>query len=91
MSEIARTESKAWSIASLVIGIVSLLSGYTFLVPIIGIIVGVMARRREPSGRVLATWGIWLSVIAMVLGVIIVVLFGGALLAAFGFAAIQGG
>ncbi|WP_347756200.1 DUF4190 domain-containing protein [Agrococcus sp. ProA11] len=75
------------SIASLVLGIASVFLGLTFLVPIAGIITGVMARKREPEGRTMALWGIWLSVVMLVLGILLWVTVGGIILATFGLAA----
>lgn len=78
------------SIASLVLGIASVFLGLTFLVPIAGIVTGVMARKREPEGRTMALWGIWLSVAMLVLGILLWVTVGGIILATFGLAASVG-
>jgi len=68
--------------ASLIIGLVSLLAGWTFVAPIIGIMLGVRSRRQEPYARTVAAWGIGLNVFCMlgwlVVGVLLFV-FGGAL------------
>ena len=76
--------SSAWSVTSLVIGIVSIFMGWTFLAPIAGIIVGVMAKGREPHARTIANWGIGVNVVTLVLGVILWILFAGAILTAIG-------
>ncbi|GAA2171640.1 hypothetical protein GCM10009846_06170 [Agrococcus versicolor] len=81
--------SKTWSITSLILGIVSLAFGYTLLVPIAGIVVGVMAKSREPHARGMANWGIGLSIAAIVLGILLVVLFGGLILAGLGLGAVS--
>ncbi|WP_405217540.1 DUF4190 domain-containing protein [Agrococcus sp. Ld7] len=78
------------SIASLVLGIASVFLGLTFLVPIAGIVTGVMARKREPEGRTMALWGIWLSIAMLVLGILLWVTVGGIILATFGLAATAG-
>lgn len=76
--------SSAWSITSLVIGIVSIFMGWTFLAPIAGLVVGIMAKRREPHARTMANWGIGVNVATLLLGVVLWVLFAGAVLAAIG-------
>lgn len=80
----APAEPKGLSITSLIIGIASVFFGFTFLVPIAGIVIAVMARKREPAGRVMALWGLWLSIVMLVLGVLLWLLVGGAILASFG-------
>jgi len=54
-------ESKNLSVIALVLGIASVLLGYTFLVPIAAIVVGILGYRREPGGHTLAVWGIVLG------------------------------
>lgn len=78
------------SITSLALGVASVFLGLTFLVPIAGIVTGVMARKREPAGRTMALWGIWLSVAMLVLGILLWVTVGGIILATFGLAATAG-
>jgi Domain of unknown function (DUF4190) len=80
-------EPKTLSIVSLALGLASIFLGISILVPIAGIVVGVMARKREPAGRTMALWGIWLSVAALVIGALLWILVGGFILAALGFAA----
>lgn len=76
--------SSAWSVTSLVIGIVSIFMGWTFLAPIAGIIVGVMAKGREPHARTIANWGIGVNVATLVLGLILWIAFGALVLGAIG-------
>lgn len=76
--------SSAWSVSSLVIGIVSIFMGWTFLAPIAGIVVGVMAKNREPHARTIANWGIGVNVATLVLGIVLWVALGGFILAAIG-------
>ena len=63
------------STLALIAGVVSVVFGQTFFVPVAAIVLGVLGYRREPAGRTFAVWGI-------VLGA--VMLFGWALLAIFG-------
>ncbi|MCG7309348.1 hypothetical protein [Brachybacterium sp. ACRRE] len=58
--------------ASLVIGICSLMAGWIFIGPIIGLWLGVSSRGREPLARGRAGWGIALNLIAL-LGWIVLV------------------
>lgn len=51
--------------ASLVLGICSLLVGWTFFAPIVGLVLGVSSRGSEPSARGRAGWGIALNLLAM--------------------------
>lgn len=76
--------SSAWSVTSLVIGVVSIFMNWTFLAPIAGIVVGVMAKRREPHARTMANWGIGLNVVMLVLGVVLWIVFGALVLGAIG-------
>ena len=70
-------ESRGFSIASLVLGLVSIVASATFFVPIVGLVLGVMALRREPDSRTMAIWGIVLNAV-MLAGTVLVV-FGAAL------------
>src|SRR5699024_11631528 len=63
--------------ASLLLGICSLLAGWTLVAPVLGLILGFMSRGDEPFARGRAGWGILLNLLAM-LGWIL----GGALLLA---------
>lgn len=60
---------------SLVLGICSLIAGWTFAAPIIGIVLGLMSYRREPKATRLAVWGIVLNAVALITWVIMVVVF----------------
>ena len=51
--------------ASLLLGICSLLAGWTLVAPVLGLILGVMSRGDEPFARGRAVWGILLNLIAM--------------------------
>jgi TM2 domain-containing membrane protein YozV len=52
--------------ASLLLGICSLLAGWTLIAPIVGLVLGVMSRGDEPFARGRAGWGILLNLLAMV-------------------------
>jgi hypothetical protein len=67
-------ETKGFSIASLVLGLSSIVAGFTFFVPAIGLVLGVLALKREPASRTMAVWGIVLNAVML----------AGALLVAFG-------
>ena len=59
--------------ASLLLGICSLLAGWTLIAPILGMILGVSSRGSEPFARGRAGWGIFLNLIAMLGWIIAVV------------------
>ena len=67
--------SKNLSIIALVLGLASVALGYTFLVPIAAIVVGVLGYRREPGGHAMAVWGIALGAL-MAFGWLIAGFFG---------------
>lgn len=60
----------AFAITSFVLGIASIVSGWTFFAPIVGIIFGVLALRRETGERTLALWGVWMNVAMLALTVL---------------------
>ncbi|MGW9632295.1 DUF4190 domain-containing protein [Agromyces sp. NPDC055520] len=66
-------ETRGFSIASLVLGLVSIVSSFTFFVPVIGLVLGVMALKREPASRTMAVWGIVLNAV-MLAGTVLVTL-----------------
>jgi nitrate reductase NapE component len=61
--------------ASLVLGICSLLAGWTFFAPIVGLCLGIASLRREPAARGRAGWGVLLAVVALAIWVVLLVLF----------------
>jgi hypothetical protein len=75
------SHSKGKSIASMVLGIVAVFFGYTFIIPIIGLILGITGIRNEPAGRgmaiagivlngiVLSSWGILITVFLITGGI----------------------
>jgi hypothetical protein len=69
----AIAEQRGFSIASLVLGIASIVAGFTFFVPVVGLVLGVMALKREPASRAMAIWGIVLNAV-MLAGAVLVTL-----------------
>ncbi|GAA1514644.1 hypothetical protein GCM10009761_15740 [Agromyces terreus] len=55
------------------LGIVSIFASFTFFVPVIGLVLGIMALRREPASRTMAVWGIVLNAV-MLAGTVIATL-----------------
>jgi hypothetical protein len=53
------------SILSLIAGISSLVFGLTFVVPVGAIVLGFLARTREPASRSMANWGIVLGFVSL--------------------------
>ena len=74
--------SYGFAIASFVIGIASILSAWTFVAPIVGLVLGILALRRNTKERTLALWGVWLNGAMLAFAAIGLVLFIG--LASFG-------
>lgn len=64
------------AIASFVLGIVSVLSSWTFIAPIVGLILGVLALRRNAQERTLALWGVWMNAALLALTVIALLILG---------------
>ncbi len=62
------------AIASLVLGIVSFFCCGT-ICSILGLIFGIISKKRQPENNGMATAGIVLSVIALVLGLIFIILY----------------
>jgi hypothetical protein len=69
-------EPKGKSVASLVIGIVSLVFGFTFILPIIGVILGALGISREPAGRGMAIAGLVLNLISLAGWIVLAIIFG---------------
>jgi hypothetical protein len=49
------------SITSMILGLVSIVAGFTFLVPLIGFVLGIIGLRKEPAGRGMAITGLILN------------------------------
>lgn len=58
--------TRGFGIASLVLGATSLVAGFTFVAPFVGLVLGVVSRRREPDATGFSTAGIVLSLVALV-------------------------
>ncbi len=71
---------RGMSIASLVLGLVSIFTGFTGVVPILGLILGVIGLKREPAGKSMAIAGLIINALALIgwiLLIIVVVVIGG--------------
>ncbi|WP_368410564.1 DUF4190 domain-containing protein [Kocuria sp.] len=66
---------KGLSIASMVIGLVSIFLGFTFILPIIGFVLGLVGLKKEPAGRGMAITGVVLS--GLILAIWAVLIFSG--------------
>lgn len=76
-------ETNGFSIASLVLGLVSIVASSTFFVPVVGLVLGILALKREPASRTMAIWGIVLNGVMLagtVLFGLLAVVFGLAML-----------
>ncbi|MCT1476765.1 DUF4190 domain-containing protein [Microbacterium sp. p3-SID336] len=62
------------STTSFALGIVSVLCGFLFVVPILGLIFGIIGKRREPAGTTLAVWGIVLNAVVLVGWIVLLIL-----------------
>ena len=70
-------QSTGLSVTALVLGLVSIFFGFTFLVPLGALIFGILALKREPAGKAMAITGIVIGGAFMLFWL----LFGGAILA----------
>lgn len=78
----ARAQPRGLSTASMVLGLISLAFGFTFVVPIVGFILGIVGLRREPTGRGMAVTGLILNGLFVVGWAIVVAFFVFAAIAA---------
>lgn len=58
-------DGTAFGITSFVLGVLAITTG-AFTAAIVGLIMGIVARKRPSSQPGLTTWGIWLNAIALV-------------------------
>ncbi|MFJ3030369.1 DUF4190 domain-containing protein [Curtobacterium sp. NPDC087080] len=75
------------SITSMVLGLVSIVLGFTFLVPLVGFVLGIVGLRKEPAGRGMAVTGLILNglfVVGWALFLIVVIGIGAAGIATSG-------
>lgn len=66
----APVDRRGFSIASFVLGLVSIVSGWTFFAPLTGLILGILALRAGTSERTLTIWGIAMNGAMLVLFVL---------------------
>lgn len=68
---------KGMSVASMVLGLVSIFFGWTFLVPLVGLVLGIAGLKKEPAGKGMAVTGVilnglmiagWVLLVMMLLG-----------------------
>ncbi len=69
-------QGPAFAVTSFVLGLASIVSGWTFFAPIVGLILGILALRRGTPERALALWGVWLNGAMLALSLIGIVVFG---------------
>lgn len=62
---------KEKSLTSLVLGLASILMGWTFTMPIVGLVFGILGLKREPAGRTMAISGIVLNSICLALWLVL--------------------
>lgn len=60
-------DTSALALTSFMLGIASVVFGWTFVAPITGLILGSIALRRRTNDRTLALWGVWLNGIMLAL------------------------
>lgn len=68
-------EPKGLSVASMVLGLVSIFLGFTFILPIIGFVLGLVGLKKEPAGRGMAITGVVLS--GLILAIWAILIFSG--------------
>ncbi|MGO4679712.1 DUF4190 domain-containing protein [Microbacterium sp. 2MCAF23] len=88
---LAAPEPKGLSIASMVLALVSIVFGFTFLVPIAALILGIAGLRKEPAGRGMAVAGVIISSLILLVWALILILFLAVGLSVFGVAVSQTG
>jgi hypothetical protein len=66
----AAAPARTLSIMSFALGLASIVFSWTFLAPIAGLVLGILALGREPQGRTFAIWGIVLNAV-MLAGILI--------------------
>lgn len=71
------TDRTTFGTASLVLGICSLLAGWIFLAPLVGLVLGIQSRAREPRARTMSAWGIALNAIALLGWIVVLLLVAG--------------
>jgi hypothetical protein len=69
---IPQAPAKGFSITAMVLGLVSIVVGFTFVVPAVGLILGIVGLKKEPAGRGMAITGIIVSGIVLAFWAILV-------------------
>lgn len=69
-----QAQPKGLSVASMVLGLVSIFFGWTFLVPLLGLILGIVGIKKEPAGKGMAVTGIILNGL-MIAGWVLLIVF----------------
>ncbi|WP_234407352.1 DUF4190 domain-containing protein [Microterricola viridarii] len=64
------TPTQWLSISSLVLGIGSIFAGWTFVMPVAGLVLGILALRREPASRTMAIWGVAVNGVVLLGGLL---------------------
>jgi hypothetical protein len=82
----APPQPRGLSVASMVLGLVSIFFGFTFVIPLTGLILGLFGLKREPAGRGMAVTGVILSGLMLAGWVLLIVFVTG--LGIFGIAGI---
>ncbi|WP_020075166.1 hypothetical protein [Cryocola sp. 340MFSha3.1] len=59
------TPDRTLSITSFALGLASIVFGWTLIAPVAGLVVGIMALKREPLGKTFAVWGIVLNAVML--------------------------
>lgn len=72
----------AFAVTSFVLGIASIVAGWTFVAPVIGLVFGLLALRRGARERTLALWGVWLNAAMLLISAILLLVGAGALMLA---------
>lgn len=65
-------DTRGLAVASFVLGIVSVVAGWTFFAPVTGLVLGIVALRRRTQDRTLAIWGIVLNSVMLALTALLV-------------------
>ncbi|MBG6084078.1 hypothetical protein [Zhihengliuella flava] len=68
-------ERKGASITSLVLGLVSILLGFTILIPMVGLAFGILGLVQEPAGRGPALAGVILNSLTMIAWILLIIIF----------------
>ncbi|MBM3715129.1 MAG: hypothetical protein FJW64_05220 [Actinobacteria bacterium] len=71
------TGRTTYATASFVLGICSLIAGWIFIAPLVGLVLGVKSRGREPQARTMSGWGIALNAIALFGWIVVLILIAG--------------